>query len=185
MSTATKARKPWTADELCRLPEGWRYEIDEGELVIMAPAGGEHGRIENRVAFVVSRFVYANRLGQVLTGETGFRLSRNPETLRAADVAFVSSERWSRVADHRGFLDIPPDLAIEIHDPSEPGLSRKVQQYLAVGVRSVWIIDPDARTLAQHRLSQQPTVIADKDAMVGDPVLPGFECRLRELFGEE
>ncbi len=37
---ATATRKPWTAEELERLPDGWRYEIDEGELIIMTPAAG-------------------------------------------------------------------------------------------------------------------------------------------------
>jgi Uma2 family endonuclease len=185
VSATTQADKPWTADELCRLPAGWRYEIDEGSLVIMAPAGGEHGRTENRVAFVISRFVYANRLGEVLTGETGFRLALGPETLRAADVAFVSSERWSRVTDRHGFPDVPPDLAVEVHDPSEPDLGRKVQQYLAAGVRAVWVIDPRTRTLTQHRPGEEPVVTADMVAVVREPVLPGFECRLRDLFGED
>jgi Uma2 family endonuclease len=176
--------KPWTADELHRLPAGWRYEIDEGELVIMAPAGGEHGRTENRVAFVLSRFVYARHLGEILTGETGFRLSRSPETLRGADVAFLSKERWQRVGNPKGFLDVPPDLAVEVHDPSEPDLSRKVQQYLEAGVRAVWVLNPELRSLTRHAPGEAPRTWTDPEAVVEEPVLPGFSCRLGELFGE-
>jgi Uma2 family endonuclease len=176
--------KPWTADELRRLPDGWRYEIDEGELVIMAPAGGEHGRIENRAAFVLSRFVYAHGLGEVLAGESGFRLSRSPETLRGADAAFLSNERWRGVSDRRGFLDVPPDLAVEVHDPTEPDLSRKVRQYLEAGVRAVWVLDPETRSLTRHAPGEPPRTWSDPDAVVEEPVLPGFACRLRELFGE-
>ena len=185
MSTATKAKRPWTADELCRLPDGWRYEIDEGELVIMPPAGFEHGDRAGSVTILLGSFILQHRLGRVLTGEVGFRLQTGPETLRAADVAFVSNERLARIPDRTGFSEVPPDLAIEIHDPSEPDLQRKVQQYLAAGVRSVWVVDPSKRTLTQHRPGGQPAVITDRDAAVRDPVLPGFECRLRELFGEE
>ena len=185
MSTATKTKRPWTADELCRLPEGWRYEIDEGELVIMAPAGHRHANTVTNVAVLIGSFVKAHRLGKVDTGELGVYLHRAPDTLRGIDVAFYANERVVRIGDTEGFPDVPPDLAVEVHLPDEPDLQRKVQQYLAAGVRSVWVVDPSKRTLTQHRPAAQPEVITDRDAPVRDPVLPGFECRLRELFGEE
>ncbi|BDG59795.1 Uma2 family endonuclease [Caldinitratiruptor microaerophilus] len=183
MSTAT--RKPWTAEELNRLPEGWRYEIDEGELVIMAPAGWRHGKVTNRVAFVISQFVYPQRLGEVLSGESGFFVRRAPDVLRAPDVAFYSTERTARVGNASDFTRIPPDLAVEVRDPSEPDLSRKVRQYLEAGVRAVWVVDPEARTLTRHAPGEPPRTWADGEAVVEEPVLPGFTCRLRDLFGEE
>jgi Uma2 family endonuclease len=179
------ARKPWTAEELVRLPEGWRYEIDEGELVIMAPAGWRHGKTANRVAFLMSSFVYPRRLGEVLSGEPGFFVRRTPDPRRAPDVAFYSAERAARVGDERGFPEVPPDLAVEVHDPSEPDLGRKVRQYLEAGVRAVWVVDPEARTLTRHAPGEQPRTWSDPEAIVEEPVLPGFSCRLRELFGEQ
>jgi Uma2 family endonuclease len=183
--TATKTKRPWTADELCRLPEGWRYEIDEGELVIMTPAGFEHSDCTNWIAHILTGFVQQHRMGKVLSGEAGVYLHHNPDILRGLDVAFFSNERLARISDRRGFPEEPPDLAVEVHLPDEAGMQRKVQQYLAAGVRSVWVVDPSKRTLTQHWPGEEPAVIADKDATVREPVLPGFECRLRELFGEE
>ena len=186
MSTATKMQhKPWTAGELCRLPEGWRYEIDEGDLVIMSPAGKRHSRLAARVARILGNFVEAHQLGEVDSGELGVYLHHDPETLRGIDVAFYSNERNKQAGDTEGYPDVPPDLAIEVHLPDERDMQRKVQQYLAAGVRSVWIIDPRKRTLTQHRPSEQPALIAEMGASVQEPVLPGFECRLRDLFGEE
>ena len=185
MSTGIMTRKPWTADELCRLPEGWRYEIDAGALAIMAPAGIEHGDYTSNVTLLLGNFVKQHRLGKTLTGEVGFRLQAGPETLRAADVAFLSNERLALIPDRKGFSDVPPDLAVEIHMPDESGMQRKVGQYLAAGVRSVWVIDPGKRSLTQHRQGEQPRVMTDVNAQVEEPVLPGFECRLGELFGEE
>lgn len=182
MAVATK--KPWTADELVRLPDGWRYEIDEGELVIMPPAGFDHGDFTASVTVVLGSFLKEHRLGRIVAGEVGFRLRADPETLRGADVAFVSAERLAGIPDRRGFSDVAPDLAVEVHDPSEPDLARKVQQYLAAGVRGVWVLDPAGRTLTQHRPGQQPVVTRQPDAVVEDPILPGFSCRLRDLFGE-
>ncbi len=182
---AATTLRPWTADELCRLPAGWRYEIDEGELVILPPAGFEHNDIVTEIATLLRQFTKAHKLGKVLTNETGVYLRRQPrQTLRGVDVAFFSGERIARITNRKGFPDVPPDLAIEVHDASEPDLGRKIDQYLAAGVRSVWVIDPDARTLTRHQPGAAPGVLADLEATVEDAVLPGFACRLRDLFGE-
>ncbi|MDR7574282.1 MAG: Uma2 family endonuclease, partial [Armatimonadota bacterium] len=116
MGTITK--KPWTAEELSRLPEGWRYEIDEGELVIMAPAGWLHGKITSQVDFILRRFVHEHHLGEVLAGESGFFVRRDPDVLRAPDVTFYSAERAARIADVMSYPTVPPDLVVEVQDPS-------------------------------------------------------------------
>ncbi len=175
--------KPWSSDELGRLPAGWRYEIDEGELVIMAPAGYEHGRLTARIGRILTEFAEARDLGEVATGEVGLRLSRSPETLRGADVAFLSRERLALVADRKGFLDVPPDLVVEVHDPSEPDLTRKVEQYLSFGVLAVWVVDPESHSLTRHAPGEAPRVWTDPAAVVEEPILPGFSVRLRDLLG--
>lgn len=182
---ATTTKKPWTAEELDRLPEGWRYEIDEGELVIMAPAGFEHGRLQVRIGSIVRTFVAEHGLGEVVGGEVGFFVRRGPDVLRAPDVAFYSSERLARIRDRRRFPEVPPDLAVEVHDPSEPDLSRKIRQYLEGGVRAVWVVDPETGTLTRHAPREEPRVWSAPEAVVEEPVLPGFACRLAELLGEK
>lgn len=177
-------RKPWTADELCRLPEGWRYEIDEGELVIMSPSGPRHADLVAGVIVLLRSFVRENRLGNVYGGELGVYLTDDPETLRGVDVAFYENERLAQVKDEVGFTHIPPDIAIEIHDSTELGLRRKVAQYLTAGVRSVWVIDPDKKTLTKHSPAGDVMVVSGLDDLVKDDVLPGFSCRLKEIFGE-
>ena len=180
---AVTTHKPWTADELRRLPDGWRYEIDEGELLIMPPAGFEHGSRTGTVTVLLGGFIHQHRLGKILTGEVGFRLQAGPETLRAADVAFISNERIARITDRKGFPNVPPDLAVEVHDPSEPNLQRKIGQYLAAGVRAVWVIDPDKRPLTRHAPNEAPRTWTDPQALIEEPVLPGFSCRLADIFG--
>ena len=183
---ATTTHNPWTADELRRLPEGWRYEIDEGELVIMPPAGFEHNDITTTIVLLLGNYVRKHHLGKLLTNELGVYLSRKPrETLRGIDVAFYSNERLARITDRKGFPDVPPDLAVEVHDASEPDLRRKIEQYLSAGVGSVWVVDPDAGTLTRHVSGELSRVWSDLDAVVLEPALPGFSCRLRELLGEE
>ncbi len=181
------APRLWTGEELNRLPEGWRYEIDEGELVIMPPAGWEHGDVAMGVGSILRRFVRERHLGTVVAADTGFRLRRDPETLRAPDAAFVSNDRIALIADRKGFSEVPPDLAVEVLSPSNTrvDMKRKVEQYLAAGVRSVWILDPDAGALTRYRPGEAPAILDDPAAVVEDPVLPGFGCRLAELLGNE
>lgn len=175
--------KPWTADELCRLPKGWRYEIDDGELVIMSPGGRRHGRTVIRIAYLLESFVSANRLGEVDGGEFGVFVRRGPlQVLRGIDVAFYGAERLLQLGDEEGFADVVPDLAVEVHLPDERDMQRKVDQYLAAGVRSVWVVDPRKRTLTKYHAGNDPVVLTDPHAVVTEPVLPGFECRLQEVF---
>ena len=181
---ATLTKKPWTAEELSRLPEGWRYEIDEGELVIMAPAGFEHNDVATEIATRLRQFAKERGLGKVLANELGVLLRRDPDTLRAPDVAFYSRNRLARILDRKGFPDVPPDLAVEVRDRSEPALTRKIQQYLDAGVRAVWVIDLEARSLTRHAPGQPPRTWSSADAIVDEPLLPGLSCRLRELLGE-
>lgn len=180
----TSTRKPWTAEEFCRLPEGWRYEIDEGELVIMAPAGFEHNDVTTTIAALLWNFVQRRRCGKVLTNELGVLLRRDPDTLRAPDVAYYSHERLSRIVDRKGFPEVPPDLVVEVHDSSEPKLARKVRQYLDAGVRAAWVVDLEARSLTRHAPGEKPRTWSTPEALVEEPVLQGFSCRLSELFGE-
>jgi Uma2 family endonuclease len=150
----------------------------------MAPAGFEHGRLQVQIGSIIRNFVAERRLGGVVGGEVGFFVRRAPDTLRAPDVAFYSHERLARIRDRRGFPEVPPDLAVEVHDPLEPDLGRKVRQYLEAGVRAVWVVDPEARTLTRHARGEEPRTWSDPEAVVEEPVLPGFSCRLRELLGE-
>ena len=147
---AAMTRKPWTAEELQRLPEGWRYEIDEGELVIMTPAGWRHNRAVTRIARLLGNFVEERGLGgEVITNELGILLRQHPvHTLRAPDVG------------------------------------RKVGQYLEAGVRAVWVVDLEARALTRHAPGEEPRTWSGPDALVEEPLLPGFSCRLAELIGE-
>lgn len=176
--------QPWTAEELSRLPEGWRYEIDEGELIIMAPPGFEHGEIAVNVGAVLRAFVREHRLGTVVA-ESGFRLRRNPDTLRGPDIAVVGRERLAQIPDRRRYSDVPPDIVVQIVSPSEPGptLARKVGQYLRAGVRAVWVIDPEQGTWTRHASAPPIQQRHGDDALIEEPVLPGFCCRLGELLG--
>jgi Uma2 family endonuclease len=83
-----------TADDLLVLPDdGYQYDLIEGELVRMPPAGGESSRQELHVAWLIKSFVVQHKLGVVYGPSPGFVLGRTPDTVLAPDVAFIRSDR--------------------------------------------------------------------------------------------
>lgn len=170
-----------TAEELLRAQDIGRCELVRGELVMMVPPGGEHGRLQNRIGLRLGSFVESRGLG-VVFGEIGFVLARNPDTVRAPDLAFIHAERVKgRIP---GYVEGAPDLAIEILSPDDrPGYVRdKVAEWLEAGAGAVWVVDPRSRTVAVHRPQAEPRVLGEADTLRGDGALKGFEVAVREVF---
>jgi hypothetical protein len=84
----------------------------------MAPAGSMHGDAAMRLGWRLAHHVETNSLGVVFAAETGFKLSSNPDTVRAPDVAFIARERAERIGIPEGDWPGAPDLAVEVVSPS-------------------------------------------------------------------
>ncbi len=82
------------------------------------------------------------------------------------------------------YIDVPPDLAVEVVSPSDHYLrvQNKVRQYLQCGVRLVWVIDPQDRSVTVYRSQQQGKILGENDLLTGEDVLPGFSCRVAEVL---
>ena len=180
-----------TADELLRLhlPDK-RTELVRGRLVVREPAGFRHGDVAARVLVAISNYLTADRdrhptaavRGIVVAAETGFTLQRNPDTVRAPDVAFVRADRLPSAA-HTGFADFSPDLAVEVLSPSDrPGeVLAKVADWLMAGTSLVWTIDPERRRARVYRADGSDVVLTDADQLDGEDVLPGFHASIAGL----
>src|SRR5205814_6511465 len=108
-----------TADDLFARPDdGCQYELVRGELIRMVPPGMEHGGVETRVVLRLGPHVYDNGLGELYTGDAGFKLESDPDTVRGPDVAFVRRDRLPAGAQTQGYGALAPALAIEIVSPS-------------------------------------------------------------------
>lgn len=168
-----------TADELLRLPpDGWRYELVRGELKKMSPSGARHGRVAANLIASLLVHVKRNRLGVVYASEVGFRISRNPDTVRAPDAAFV---RADRAVDTAAFFDGAPDAAFEVVSPNDSytEIEEKTLEWLRAGVQVVIIADPRTRSIRVHRTSGASNVT---DTVEIDDVIPGWRLPLADAF---
>lgn len=173
-----------TGDELLAMGDIGPCELVEGRIVPMSPTGFEHGAYETNFSAVLKRFVEANRLGRVVGGEVGIYTRRNPDTVRGVDAAFISHERLAQRQKKRGFLDVAPELVVEILSPDDAWseVTQKLREYFAIGVKLVWIADPLSRTVYAYRALTDVREFGEADQLTGDEVLPGFSVPVAQLF---
>jgi Uma2 family endonuclease len=174
-----------TADELFKMPDdGFRYELVRGEIRRMPPAGSEHGVIAMNAALVISQFVKAHGLGAVFAAETGFKIASDPDTVRAPDLAFVRRERIPEGGIPKEFWPGAPDLAVEVISPGDTytEVEEKVNDWLAAGTRLVPVLNPRTRTVTVYTSLTGVMRLTESDVLDGGAVLPGFTCRVAELF---
>lgn len=174
-----------TADDLWRLPsDGTRHELVKGELQTMPPSGFEHGVVGINLSTPLDQHVRGNKLGLVVGAETGFLITQNPDTVRGADIGFVSRERVRAVGVPRSYWPGSPDLAVEIVSPHDTvfQVDTKVQEWLDAGARMVWVVNPRQRTVTVYRPGENPVVLTTKDTLDGLDVVPGFQWPVASLF---
>ena len=150
----------------------------------MAPAGGRHGQIAHTFSLFIGIHVRDRNLGRVFVAEIGFLLRRRPDTVRAPDVAFVAAERLGTEETPAGFLELAPDLVVEVVSPGDSAgaVRDKILDWLAAGTRLVWVIHPETRSVVAHRQGGSPETLSEEDILSGVPVLGDFTVRVSELF---
>ncbi len=173
-----------TAEDVLEMENIGRWELVKGQLIKMTPSGGEHGKLTIKIGGRLLNFVEARKLGQVFGAETGVFTSRQPDTVRGVDAAFMSNERLAQVSDLSKFLTVAPELVAEVVSPTDRWIEieEKVAEYLTVGVRLIWVIDPRTRSVHVYRASGTVSRLVEPDALSGEDVLPGLSISIKELF---
>ena len=175
-----------TGEEALALGDIGSYELIEGRIVYTSPTGVAHGDYESNFVEFLKAFVRKNKLGKVVSGEVGLYTHRNPDTVRGADVAFISNDRYAQRQQQSGFLDVAPELIVEILSPDDrwSEVKQKLKEYFSIGVKLVWVADPADKTVYAYRSLTDVREFTAADALTGDDVLPGFSVQVAELFEE-
>ena len=174
-----------TAEDLWKhADDSYRYELVKGELRKMPPAGFEHGIRAAKIGRHLDVYVEQHQLGYVCGAETGFRISRNPDTVRAPDAAFVRQTSIEQQGIESGYWEGAPDLAVEVISPNDTDteVSEKVEEWLTAGCPMVWVINPRQETVAVYRAAEEVIILSGDDVLEGGDVVEGFQCRVQQIF---
>jgi len=183
----TITAKPMTAAEVAELPRGReRYELVRGELRTMPPTGRDHGFVESAIFRLLANFVAEHDLGFVTPGDCGYLISRNPDTVRAPDVGFISTARAHEVASQEHYWSLAPDLAVEVLSPSDTtyDVDEKLQDWLTAGSLAVWIVNPRQRTILVYRPASNPVIYRAGEVLAAGDVVPGFQFPVNDAFAQ-
>lgn len=174
-----------TADDLLQMPDdGFLYELVRGELRQMSPASHRHGKIIINITLLLGQHVRERQLGDVYAAETGFKLTSDPDTVRAPDVAFIRRERVEFVGDMEGYWPGAPDLAVEVISPNDlyTDVEEKVIEYLDAGIGMVLTVNPRKRTITVYRDLSTISILTEEDTIDGEEVVPGWTLAVRDVF---
>jgi Uma2 family endonuclease len=157
------------------------YEIVNGQPEEKEMAGARHGGVGTRLIIRLGGFVEDNNLGGVYGPDTTFKIGMNE---RLPDISFVAAARIPEDGEPEGIWPIAPDLAVEIISPNDfwEKVSDKISDYFAAGVRQVWLVAPKDKTVTIYHSPFQVTILTEEDELTCEELLPGFRCRLRDIF---
>jgi Uma2 family endonuclease len=164
--------------------DGYRYDLIDGELRKMSPPGSTHGFVTMEIASRLLDHVRRHQLGQVFAAETGFRISRNPDTVLAPDASFVREDRIAAHGITEEYFPEAPALVVEVVSPGDTAdeVDDKMHRWFAAGVELGWVVYPKRHTVTVYRGLNDIRVLKADDTLDGGSVVPGFTCRVGDLF---
>ena len=171
-------------DGLLELCDVRRCELIDGRLV-EKKSSYLSSVVSGQVACQLGTYLHDRPLGTVAGSRASYRCVPDDSLkVRRPSVTFVARGRLPVEELARGHVTVAPDLAVEVVSPNDTvyELNKKVQEYLRAGVRLVWVIDPENRTLVVYRANRTLAEFKPEDELTGEDVIPGFRCLVRDFF---
>ncbi|HET6883314.1 MAG TPA: Uma2 family endonuclease [Pirellulales bacterium] len=173
--------------EFCQRNRDLRIErTRSGDLIIMPPSGGETGRTNSGLNYQLVAWNEHAHQGEVFDSSTGFRLPGGP--VRSPDAAWVARDRWRALTrdQRKKFPPLAPDFVVEIRSDTDKlkPLRAKMHEYIELGVRLGWLIDPMARRVEIYRPGKKPQTLKAPRTVSGGSVLPGFALELERIWSD-
>ena len=182
---AAREQRPtgYSPEDLLIMLDGERYELVNGQLQ-EKPMSGLSSWVGAEVVRRLGNFVVEHDLGWVFGSDAGFQcFPESPNKVRKPDASFVAKHKLPG-GPGDGHLRVAPDLAVEVASPNDSlrDTDQKVEEYLAAGVRSVWLINPTVRVVQVIRSTGPIQRLHDSNELTEPDVLPGFSCHVRDLL---
>ncbi len=175
---AYEERNDVTLDELELNPPDYSFELIDGK-VIRKMSTFDHGELILEIGVQLKSYLKSNPIGRAAS-DANYRL--NPDSSResrAPDISFIRTERLP--TDTHTYPTIAPDLAVEIISPHDKAnaVFDKARFYIDCGAQEVWLVLPTAKQILVYNADG----IHSAREILTTSLLPGFELKLRELFG--
>jgi Uma2 family endonuclease len=172
-------------EEFCAANPDWRLERSaQGEILVMAPAGGESGYRSGDAFAQLSSWAMRDKRGRAFNSSTGFRLANG--AVRAPDAAWVLKERLAGLTKEqkRKFLPLCPDFVIEVSSPSDrlEDLQAKMREWIEQGVQLGWLIEPDSQIVEVHAPGKAVEALTGVERVEGRAPMEGFVLELQDIW---
>jgi Uma2 family endonuclease len=174
-----------TEEDALRMAEGGRLcELVDG-ILIEKDMGYPQSRLALWIGHLLLTYLSRNNIGDAAGADATMRLM--PGLVRIPDVSFT---RWEKFPGRR-VSDTPvpglvPDLAVEVISKgnTKKELEDKLADYFRVGVRLVWYVRPESKTVEVYTAPDRCRTLSGEDVLDGGEVLPDFTLPLPQLFAE-
>jgi Uma2 family endonuclease len=174
-------------EELLIFDSEHRYEWIDGQLKEKPPMGAEANRVATILVRLLDDYAASHQLGLVFSQECGYKIfPSDPKKTRKPDVSFIARGRLPNDRPPRGHVTIPPDLEVEVVSPNDLAeeIDLRVADYLAAGVKLLWIVYPATRSVWVFRQDGTAARLTEAQELTGEDVIPGFTCSVRTLFAD-
>jgi Uma2 family endonuclease len=178
----------FTAADLAAMPDQLPsgpvdFELHQGRFVPLSPSGFRHSNLQARISKeLVSQ---GEELGHGEAGSgCGVILSKKPDTVVGPDALFVTKRSMPIRQSPEDYLETIPELIVEIRGKNDSlaEFNCMVADYLQAGVRLVWMVDPQSKTVTEHRRGAAPRNLTVADTLTCDDIIPGFDLSLADFF---
>lgn len=183
MAPTVTEKKKYTYEDYLKTPEGERYELIEGELLMTPSPVTKHQRISRELEFEILKSVRENDLGEVFYAPYDVYLDE--ENVVQPDILFISKERIGIIGEKN--IQGAPDLVIEIlsENTAYRDFVQKKKLYARFGVKEYWIVIPGEESAEVYILKDKTYILYKtytKDDTLESPLMKNLKIELKGIF---
>jgi Uma2 family endonuclease len=187
MSIASPSTR-FNAEDLLHLPDNAGMELVDGQIVEKI-VSSQSSLTELQIAALLKAFADSKRTAVVFPATMGYQcfqaIEEDPNRIRKPDVSVIKMDRYKAPANKNpGYMTIVPDLAVDVLSINDvlSDVTEKILEYRRAGFPLLWIVDPLGLTVTVYPNPGKPFIRSEDDELTAERALPGFVCRVSDLF---